>query len=85
MRRLTELHESDRPAPWSVEDAPEKYVRGQLRAIVGAEVRIERIDAKFKLSQNRPSADIDGVVAGLRSVGDDEGADAVARHRPRPV
>jgi transcriptional regulator len=82
VRRLTDAHESDRPAPWRVDDAPEKFFKGQLRAIVGVEVRIERIDAKFKLSQNRPEADIDGVVAGLQSVGDAAGAEAVATHRP---
>jgi transcriptional regulator len=82
VRRLTDVHETDRPAPWRVDDAPEKFLRGMLRAIVGVEVRIERIDAKFKLSQNRPAADIDGVVAGLRSVGDAAGAEAVALHRP---
>jgi transcriptional regulator len=82
VRRLTDAHEADRSAPWGVDDAPEKFVRGQLRAIVGVEVRIERIDAKFKLSQNRPAADIDGVVAGLRSEGDAAGAAAVAAHRP---
>jgi transcriptional regulator len=82
VRRLTDAHEADRPAPWAVDDAPEKFVAGQLRAIVGVEVRIERIDAKFKLSQNRPAADVDGVVAGLRSAGDAAGAEAVAAHRP---
>jgi transcriptional regulator len=82
VRRLTDVHEAARPAPWRVDDAPEKFLRGMLRAIVGVEVRIERIDAKFKLSQNRPAADIDGVVAGLRSVGDTAGAEAVALHRP---
>ncbi|MCO1656318.1 FMN-binding negative transcriptional regulator [Pseudonocardia humida] len=82
VRRLTDHHEADRPVPWTVEDAPERFVRGQLRAIVGVEVRIDRIDAKFKLSQNRPAADIDGVITGLRSRGDAQGADAVATHRP---
>jgi transcriptional regulator len=82
VRRLTDAHETGRPAPWSVDDAPEKFFQGMLRAIVGVEVRIERIDAKFKLSQNRPDADIDGVVAGLHSVGDAVGAEAVATHRP---
>lgn len=82
VRRLTELHEAGRPAPWGVDDAPEKYLRGQLRAIVGVEVRIERIDAKLKLSQNRPAADVDGVIAGLESAGDTAGARAVAAHRP---
>jgi transcriptional regulator len=82
VRRLTDAHEAGNPVPWSVDDAPEKFFRGQLRAIVGVEVRIERIDAKFKLSQNRPAADVDGVVTGLRSVGDAAGAEAVAMHRP---
>lgn len=82
VRRLTHKHEAGRPAPWSVEDAPEKYFRGQLRAIVGVEVRIDRVDAKFKLSQNRPAPDIDGVIDGLQSVGDTAGAEAVAAHRP---
>jgi len=84
VRRLTDHHEAGRPAPWSVDDAPERFVEGQLRAIVGLEVAIRRIDAKFKLSQNRPEADIDGVVAGLRSVGDERAAAAVQAHRPAP-
>jgi transcriptional regulator len=82
VRRLTDRHEAGRAEPWSVDDAPERFVRGQLRAIVGVEVRIARVEAKFKLSQNRPAADVDGVVAGLRSVGDEDGAAAVEAHRP---
>jgi transcriptional regulator len=84
VRRLTDHHEAGLPAPWSVDDAPERFIEGQLRAIVGLEVAIRRIDAKFKLSQNRPDADIDGVVAGLRSVGDERAATAVQAHRPAP-
>ncbi|WP_308817022.1 FMN-binding negative transcriptional regulator [Pseudonocardia alni] len=81
VRRLTDLHEAGRPAPWSVDDAPEAFVRGQLRAIVGVELRIESIEAKLKLSQNRPPADVDGVVDGLDAAGDHAGARAVASHR----
>lgn len=81
VRRLTELHEGDRERPWSVDDAPEKFVSGQLRAIVGVEVAINRIEAKFKLSQNRPAADIDGVIDGLRESGDLAGAAVVEQHR----
>ena len=82
VRRLSDQHELGRAEPWSGDDAPEKYVRGQLRAIVGVELAIHRIEAKFKLSQNRPAADIDGVVDGLRADGEEPTADAVARHRP---
>ncbi|MFI9503115.1 FMN-binding negative transcriptional regulator [Nocardia sp. NPDC052566] len=79
---LTNLHEAGRAQPWSVEDAPPKFVAGQLRAIVGIEVVITRIEAKFKLSQNRQAADIDGVVAGLTAEGDDIAAAAVRQARP---
>jgi transcriptional regulator len=50
-----------------VGDAPERYVDGQLRAIIGLELRVERVEGKAKLSQNRSEADRQGVVAGLRA------------------
>lgn len=56
-----------RRTTWSVDDAPPRYVAGQLRAIVGMEVRIRRVEAKYKLSQNRSQDDVTGVVAGLAS------------------
>ena len=67
--RLTSLHESRRDVPWAVADAPSTYVERQLRAIVGIELRIEKVEAKAKLSQNRDDADFSGVVTGLRSEG----------------
>lgn len=82
VRRLTNKHEADADQPWAVDDAPEAYVSGQLRAIVGLELVISRIEAKAKLSQNRPTADIDGVVSGLIARGDGASADAVRRSRP---
>ncbi|WP_155372637.1 FMN-binding negative transcriptional regulator [Catellatospora vulcania] len=82
VRRLTDLHEGRRPQPWSVDDAPAAYVTGQLRAIVGVELRISRLEAKWKLSQNRSTADVDGVVAGLHADGAHAAADAVDRARP---
>jgi transcriptional regulator len=78
---LTELHEGTRAEPWSVDDAPAKFVAGHLRAIVGIELAITRIEAKAKLSQNRSAADVDGVIAGLRADGDTQAAAAVERHR----
>ena len=41
------------------------------------ELVISRIEAKAKLSQNRPAADVEGVIAGLRERGDAASADAV--------
>ena len=83
VRRLTAKHEAARLAspgqrmPWSVDDAPRKFIEGQLRAIVGLELQITRIEAKAKLSQNRPVGDIAGIVDGLAARGDDPMATAV--------
>jgi len=67
VRRLTERHERGLDPSWSVDDAPAQFIAGQLRAIVGVEVSIERIEAKSKLSQNRSPADAAGVQAALSS------------------
>jgi transcriptional regulator len=79
VRRLTAKHEAGIEHPWSVDDAPRAFIDGQLRAIVGIELEITRIEAKAKLSQNRPEADVAGVIAGLRERGDEVSADAVLR------
>jgi transcriptional regulator len=69
VRRLTEKYEVGRADGWSVDDAPATFISGQLRAIVGVEVLIERVEGKFKLSQNRSQADVDGVIAGFDALG----------------
>ena len=81
VRRLTTKHEAYRDHPWSVDDAPRSFIDGQLRAIVGISLEITRIEAKAKLSQNRPAADVEGVIAGPRERGDEESADAVEQAR----
>lgn len=70
VRRLTDRYEAGSVHPWSVDDAPPAFVEGQLRAVVGVEVVITRVEAKAKLSQNRPDTDVEGVIAGLRARGD---------------
>lgn len=67
--RLTDLHEEARVERWLVTDAPEDYVRKQLRAIVGVEMLVERVEGKAKLSQNRSDEDRTGVIDGLRREG----------------
>ena len=81
LERLTDRHEASEPAPWHVSDAPEDHIEKSLRAIVGIEIAIERIEGKFKLSQNHPERNRLGVIAGLRrrdGDGDAELADWMA-------
>jgi transcriptional regulator len=65
--RLTQRFESSRLAPWAVTDAPPDFIDQQLAAIVGIEIPIARIAGKWKVSQNRPAADRERVVEGLRA------------------
>ncbi|MDP2290596.1 MAG: FMN-binding negative transcriptional regulator [Actinomycetota bacterium] len=65
VRALTDRHEAALPRPWSVDDAPPDYIAASLRGIVGVELRIDRIEGKRKLSQNRTAADVEGAIAGL--------------------
>ena len=52
---LTLLKEGALPAPWKVDDAPAQYVASQMKGIVGVEIPIDRIEGKWKVSQNRPA------------------------------
>jgi transcriptional regulator len=79
---LTALQESGRDHPWAVTDAPEPFVAAMLRGIVGIEIPIRAVVGKWKVSQNRPAADREGVVGGLAAEGDAAMAALVARREP---
>lgn len=68
--RLTERYEAGRENRWRVTDAPERFIAGQLRAIVGVEMTVQRVEAKDKLSQNRTPQDRANVIAALRDDAD---------------
>jgi transcriptional regulator len=68
--RLTDAHEAGRQDRWRVTDAPAEYTRGMLKAIVGFELPIARLEGKWKMSQNRPAEDVPGIVEGLSREGD---------------
>ena len=62
LERLTDKHESGRAAPWSVHDAPRDFLDKLLKAIVGIEIPVQRMQGTWKLSQNRSERDR-GVIA----------------------
>lgn len=63
--RLSDQSEAGRPERWAVSDAPAEYIARQLRAIVGFEMEVTRLEARWKMSQNRTPDEIDGVIEGL--------------------
>ena len=80
---LTERFEATQPKPWTVNDAPADHIERLVAGVIGVELRIGRIEAKRKLSQNRPAADREGVIAGLAALGD-PGALALAEAMLKP-
>ncbi|MER8580045.1 FMN-binding negative transcriptional regulator [Mesorhizobium sp. M1423] len=64
---LTMSQEGNRAAPWAVTDAPAPFIQSQIKGIVGLEIAITEISGKWKVSQNRPTADRVGVAEGLAS------------------
>ena len=68
--RLTAQQEAPLARPWGITDAPADYIEQMLGAIVGIEIRVTRLEGKWKVSQNRGSADREGVAAGLAGRGD---------------
>jgi len=82
VERLTRTHEAGRQLSWSVTDAPDDFIEGQLKGIVGLEICIARLEGKWKVSQNREPTDRTGVVSGLRAAADGDSqamADLVAK------
>ena len=81
----TEKYESGSKKPWRVDEAPEGYIERELKLIVGFEIRIARIEGKWKMSQNRPTADREGAARGLERRGgvwDDEVAREIRDRQP---
>lgn len=66
LEQLVATHEAARPPSWSIRDAPADYIERQMRAIVGVEVAIGRIEGKWKMSQNRPMQDVAAVIENLQ-------------------
>jgi transcriptional regulator len=69
LSELTTAHEAKRREPWHVNDAPSDFIEGQIKGIVGLEIPIDRIEGKWKVSQNQPMENRMGVAAGLLTDG----------------
>ena len=77
--RLTRAHEAQEPKPWKMGDSSPEYIDGMLKAIVGIEIVIERLEGKSKLSQNREPRDRLGAADTLLDRGATDLAEAMRR------
>jgi transcriptional regulator len=69
--RLTAIHETGFDPPGSPGDAPASFIEGMLRGIVGLELRITRLEGKWKVNQNRTAEERAGVIEALEQRGDE--------------
>lgn len=77
LRRLIDQHETPATGPWQMERLSPAFVDKMLGGLVAFALPIERLEGKFKISQNRPADDIPGIIGALRE-SDDAGARAMA-------
>jgi len=78
LRRLVGDYESDATGNWSMDSLPDTLIAAQLKGIVAFEIPIERLEGKWKMSQNRMPEDAEGAAGGLETLGGVENG-AVAR------
>lgn len=81
LMRLSASYEAPNPKPWRMGDLPADYVSKMLRGIVGFEIEVERVEGKFKLTQNRPN-EIERVAVAVEAAGEPALAALMRRHAP---
>ncbi|MFO0944043.1 MAG: FMN-binding negative transcriptional regulator [Pirellulales bacterium] len=69
---LTLRHETSQSSPWTMSDAPEEYIEGLFRSIVGIELSINSMLGKSKLSQNQPDENRRSIVESLNESNDSQ-------------
>jgi transcriptional regulator len=69
LKNLVGKHESSFQKPWDF-DPEDPFMQKQMPEIAGFEIKIEKLQGKFKLNQNRTAADRAGVIEAL-SASDD--------------
>lgn len=72
LRELTKTHEASLERPWSMDDAPTDYIEKLTKAVVGIEISISQLQGKWKLSQNQPAINRQGVVAALSATSSEQ-------------
>jgi len=86
VKRLVDKYESNAKASkkYRLETLPQDFVESELKGIVGFEIKVDRTEVNFKLSQNRNQEDYENIIAKLRSSGNTEAeavADVMARNQ----
>lgn len=82
--RLSQANEARVGNDWRFEHDRDDHVR-QLRGIIGFRFTVDRVELKFKLSQNHPVANVDGAAAALHRLGGEDNVAVADLMRERLV
>ncbi|MEP0005735.1 MAG: FMN-binding negative transcriptional regulator [Balneola sp.] len=69
VKELTHFHEDQENTGWKLDEVPEKDYNTDLKAIVGLEIEISKMEGKFKFNQNKPDKDQKSVIAKMEDLG----------------
>lgn len=69
LQKLVAAFESDATGNWSMDRLTDDFRQRQLKGIVAFEMPVDRFETKAKMSQNRPTEDAMGALAGLEASG----------------
>jgi len=83
LERLSARYEAGNAPPWRMDALPEEFRRGMMNAVAGFAIEVERLEGKFKLSQNRPGRDAERVAEALEARGESELAALMRVHPAR--
>ena len=82
--RLSQANEARVGNDWRFEHDRDDHVR-QLRGIIGFRFTVDRVELKFKLSQNHPVANVEGAAAALHRLGGEDNVAVADLMRERLV
>ncbi|WP_312766209.1 FMN-binding negative transcriptional regulator [Pseudoxanthomonas mexicana] len=82
--RLSQANEARVGNDWRFEHDRDDHVR-QLRGIIGFHFTVDRVELKFKLSQNHPVANVEGAAAALHRLGGEDNVAVADLMRERLV
>lgn len=83
LEKLSSKYEGARPKAWRMAEAPAEFIDRMVPVITGFALEVDRVEGKFKLSQNRPGDDARRVAEALDAGGETELAELMRRHPPR--
>ncbi|MBO6622758.1 MAG: FMN-binding negative transcriptional regulator [Balneola sp.] len=69
VKKLTHFHEGQENTDWKLNEVPKKEYNTDLKAIVGLEIEISKMEGKFKFNQNKSDMDQKSVIAKMDDLG----------------